>query len=227
MDKIRIRGGRPLQGKIAIGGAKNAALPLLAASLLTDETMVLGNLPHLADIATMTHLLAQHGTDLSMAGELPGGGPMGQVLKLRTRNVVSTEAPYDIVRKMRASVLVLGPLLARCGRARVSLPGGCAIGTRPYAHKGFATGRTTTSSEAISELPLSKTLTYPGDGCWYSSILREGDGPYARRKGWYPTRTASCRPAEHSGFDRESTRPVDGATDEHNVYRVLRSEPQI
>ena len=131
MDKIRIRGGRPLQGKIAIGGAKNAALPLLAASLLTDETMVLGNLPHLADIATMTHLLAQHGTDLSMAGELPGGGPMGQVLKLRTRNVVSTEAPYDIVRKMRASVLVLGPLLARCGRARVSLPGGCAIGTRP------------------------------------------------------------------------------------------------
>ena len=131
MDKIRIRGGRPLQGKIAIGGAKNAALPLLAASLLTDETMVLGNLPHLADIATMTHLLAQHGTDLSMAGELPGGGPMGQVLKLRTKNVVSTEAPYDIVRKMRASVLVLGPLLARCGRARVSLPGGCAIGTRP------------------------------------------------------------------------------------------------
>ena len=131
MDKIRIRGGRPLQGKIAIGGAKNAALPLLAASLLTDETMVLSNLPHLADIATMTHLLAQHGTDLSMAGELPGGGPMGQVLKLRTKNVVSTEAPYDIVRKMRASVLVLGPLLARCGRARVSLPGGCAIGTRP------------------------------------------------------------------------------------------------
>ena len=131
MDKIRIRGGRPLQGKIAIGGAKNAALPLLAASLLTDETMVLGNLPHLADIATMTHLLAQHGTDLSMAGEIPGGGPMGQVLKLRTKNVVSTEAPYDIVRKMRASVLVLGPLLARCGRARVSLPGGCAIGTRP------------------------------------------------------------------------------------------------
>jgi len=131
MDKIRIRGGRPLQGKISIGGAKNAALPLLAASLLTDETMVLGNLPHLADIATMTHLLAQHGTDLSMAGELPGGGPTGQVLKLRTRNVVSTEAPYDIVRKMRASVLVLGPLLARCGQARVSLPGGCAIGTRP------------------------------------------------------------------------------------------------
>ncbi|MFP6747861.1 MAG: UDP-N-acetylglucosamine 1-carboxyvinyltransferase, partial [Alphaproteobacteria bacterium] len=131
MDKIRIRGGRPLQGKIVISGAKNAALPLLAASLLTDETLVLRNLPHLADIATMTHLLAQHGTDLSMAGAHPGGGHMGQVLELRAGNIASTEAPYDIVRKMRASVLVLGPLLARCGQARVSLPGGCAIGTRP------------------------------------------------------------------------------------------------
>jgi UDP-N-acetylglucosamine 1-carboxyvinyltransferase len=131
MDKIRIRGGRPLEGKIAISGAKNAALPLLAASLLTDQTLVLRNLPHLADIATMTHLLAQHGTELSMAGTHPAGGHMGQVLKLRTKDITSTEAPYDIVRKMRASVLVLGPLLARCHRARVSLPGGCAIGTRP------------------------------------------------------------------------------------------------
>ena len=131
MDKIKIRGGRSLQGKIAISGAKNAALPLLAASLLTDETLALRNLPHLADIATMTNLLAQHGTDFSMAGELQGGGHMGHVLKLRTRDIASSEAPYDIVRKMRASVLVLGPLLARCGQARVSLPGGCAIGTRP------------------------------------------------------------------------------------------------
>ena len=131
MDRIRIRGGRPLRGKIAISGAKNAALPLLAASLLTDKTLVLRNLPHLADIATMTHLLAQHGTQLSMAGEHPGGGHMGHVLELRAEEITSTEAPYDIVRKMRASVLVLGPLLARCGQARVSLPGGCAIGTRP------------------------------------------------------------------------------------------------
>ncbi len=131
MDKIRIRGGRPLQGKIPISGAKNAALPLLAASLLSDETLVLRNLPHLADIATMTHLLAQHGAEVSMAGEHPGGGHMGHVLKLRAGDISSTEAPYDIVRKMRASVLVLGPLLARCGQARVSLPGGCAIGTRP------------------------------------------------------------------------------------------------
>ena len=131
MDRIRIRGGRPLRGRIDISGAKNAALPLMAASLLTDQTLVLRNLPHLADIATMTHLLAQHGTDLSMAGEHPGGGHMGHVLALRTDDITSTEAPYDIVRKMRASVLVLGPLLARCGLARVSLPGGCAIGTRP------------------------------------------------------------------------------------------------
>ncbi len=131
MDRIRIRGGHPLRGKIAISGAKNAALPLMAASLLTEETLVLRNLPHLADIATMTHLLAQHGTELSMAGEHPGGGHMGHVLALRTGKITATEAPYDIVRKMRASVLVLGPLLARCGRARVSLPGGCAIGTRP------------------------------------------------------------------------------------------------
>ena len=131
MDRIRIRGGRPLHGKIAISGAKNAALPLMAASLLTEETLILRNLPHLADIATMTHLLAQHGTEFSMAGEHPDGGHMGHVLKLRTGEITSTEAPYDIVRKMRASVLVLGPLLARRGQARVSLPGGCAIGTRP------------------------------------------------------------------------------------------------
>ncbi|MBT4688166.1 MAG: UDP-N-acetylglucosamine 1-carboxyvinyltransferase [Rhodospirillaceae bacterium] len=131
MDKIRIRGGQRLEGQIPISGAKNAALPLLAACLLTDETLVLRNLPHLADIATMTHLLAQHGAELSMAGEHPGGGHMGHVLKLCAAHIASTEAPYDIVRKMRASVLVLGPLLARCGQARVSLPGGCAIGTRP------------------------------------------------------------------------------------------------
>ena len=131
MDKIRIRGGQRLEGQIPISGAKNAALPLLAACLLTDETLVLRNLPHLAEIATMTHLLAQHGAELSMAGEHPGGGHMGHVLKLCAAHIASTEAPYDIVRKMRASVLVLGPLLARCGQARVSLPGGCAIGTRP------------------------------------------------------------------------------------------------
>ena len=132
MDKIRIRGGRPLHGAIAIGGAKNAALPLMAAALLSDETLRLSNLPHLADITTMTKLLAQHGCDLCFNGHVPdGGGHDGRVLELTARDIVSTTAPYDLVRRMRASVLVLGPLVARIGQARVSLPGGCAIGNRP------------------------------------------------------------------------------------------------
>ena len=128
MDRIRITGGVPLDGVIAIGGAKNAALPLMAASLLTAETLSLENVPDLADIATMANLLVQHGTGIAMAGD---GGSIGRRLDLSAAHITSITAPYDLVRKMRASVLVLGPLLARCGRARVSLPGGCAIGTRP------------------------------------------------------------------------------------------------
>ncbi len=122
MDRIRIRGGVPLSGEIAIGGAKNAALPLMAAGLLTDDRLTLDNVPRLADIETMKSLLAQHGIAVEPGAgrRLSLGGP-----------IRSTEAPYDIVRKMRASILVLGPLLARAGEARVSLPGGCAIGTRP------------------------------------------------------------------------------------------------
>jgi UDP-N-acetylglucosamine 1-carboxyvinyltransferase len=131
MDKIRIRGGRPLSGAIPISGAKNAALPLMTAALLSDETLTLGNLPHLADIATLATLLAQHGVEIEMRGGAPNGGHTGKVLALTARTITSTTAPYDLVRKMRASVLVLGPLVARCGQARVSLPGGCAIGTRP------------------------------------------------------------------------------------------------
>src|SRR5260221_4438333 len=131
MDKIRIRGGRPLAGTIPISGAKNAALPLMTASLLTDQPLTLANLPHLADIATLATLLAQHGVELAMQGEAPNGGHVGRVLALTARDITNTTAPYDLVRKMRASVLVLGPLVARCGKARVSLPGGCAIGTRP------------------------------------------------------------------------------------------------
>ncbi len=130
MDKIRIRGGRPLHGAIAIGGAKNAALPLMTACLLTDEPLVLRNLPFLVDITTLSHLLVQHGVSVTMPGaEAPD--EQGHVLELRARRIVSTTAPYDLVRRMRASVLVLGPLVARMGEARVSLPGGCAIGTRP------------------------------------------------------------------------------------------------
>ena len=131
MDRIYIRGGRPLKGKIHICGAKNAALPLMAASLLTDGTLVLSNLPHLADISTMAHLLAELGVEITMNGGPPGKGNSGGVLGLTAQTTSATTAPYDLVRKMRASVLVLGPLLARRGRARVSLPGGCAIGTRP------------------------------------------------------------------------------------------------
>src|SRR6202030_2883145 len=130
MDRIRIRGGRPLEGKIPIGGAKNAALPLMTASLLTEERLVLTNLPRLADITTLSHLLVQHGASITMSGA-EGADEHGHVLELHARRIASTTAPYDLVRKMRASVLVLGPLLARCGQARVSLPGGCSIGTRP------------------------------------------------------------------------------------------------
>ncbi len=124
MDRIRIRGGQPLSGEIAIGGAKNAALPLMTAGLLTEDRLVLSNVPRLADIQTMSQLLAQHGIAVEPVGNA------GRQLSLGGA-ITNTEAPYDIVRKMRASVLVLGPLLARVGEARVSLPGGCAIGTRP------------------------------------------------------------------------------------------------
>jgi len=121
MDRILIRGGRPLHGALPIGGAKNAALPLMAAGMLTDDRLLLGNVPRLADIATMSALIAQHGVAVVPDGRtLSIGGPIS-----------NTEAPYEIVRKMRASILVLGPLLARVREARVSLPGGCAIGTRP------------------------------------------------------------------------------------------------
>jgi UDP-N-acetylglucosamine 1-carboxyvinyltransferase len=122
MDRIRIRGGRRLVGKIPIGGAKNAALKVMVASLLTEGTLVLDNLPHLADIATMRALLGQLGVESVI---------QKRTMTLAAKDVTSTTAPYDIVRKMRASVLVLGPLVARFGEARVSLPGGCAIGTRP------------------------------------------------------------------------------------------------
>jgi UDP-N-acetylglucosamine 1-carboxyvinyltransferase len=123
MDRIRIRGGRRLEGRIPVSGAKNATLPLMACALLTDGPLVLTNAPDLADIETMAGLIAQHG--LSVEHD-----KRARTLTLAGR-ATNLEAPYDLVRKMRASVLVLGPLLARYGRARVSLPGGCAIGTRP------------------------------------------------------------------------------------------------
>ncbi len=124
MDKIIIQGGVPLKGEITISGAKNAALPLMAATLLTDAPLTLKNVPNLVDIRTLASLLEQHGTNIVR-------NISGQELILTTSSITSTTAPYELVRKMRASVLVLGALLARCGEAIVSLPGGCAIGTRP------------------------------------------------------------------------------------------------
>lgn len=124
MDKIRVVGGVPLKGEIIISGAKNAALPLLTASLLTDHPMNFTNVPDLADIRSMLELLTQHG--VSVTENLAHNQ-----VQLQASHINNVTAPYDIVRKMRASILVLGPLLARFGEAKVSLPGGCAIGTRP------------------------------------------------------------------------------------------------
>ncbi|MAY68200.1 MAG: UDP-N-acetylglucosamine 1-carboxyvinyltransferase [Rhodospirillaceae bacterium] len=128
MDSIRIRGGRPLNGTIAIGGAKNAALPLMAVSLLTEDPIEFTNMPTLADLATMGSLLGELGVELTRAVDDASNEP---VVRLQAREITATEAPYDLVRRMRASVVVMGPLLARAGKARVSMPGGCAIGTRP------------------------------------------------------------------------------------------------
>ncbi len=131
MDKIRILGGVPLHGIIPIAGAKNAVLPLMAASLLTEETLTLSNVPRLMDVTTMANLLIQHGVELSMKRKTPADSYDGDIIELCSRSINNTTAPYKLVRLMRASVLVLGPLVTRFGQARVSLPGGCAIGTRP------------------------------------------------------------------------------------------------
>jgi len=129
MDKLIVQGGAALKGRIAISGAKNAALTLMPCALLTDEPLTLRSLPRLADVDTMSHLLNQHGVSITTEGGRPED--FGRVVTLKASRITSTVAPYDIVRKMRASVLVLGPLLARHGEATVSLPGGCAIGNRP------------------------------------------------------------------------------------------------
>src|SRR5258707_13986537 len=111
MDKIRIRGSRPLAGKITIGGAKNAALPLMAASLLTDETLTLLNIPYLADISTLANLLVQHGVSVKMKGYLPGVGEGGRAVELSAVTITSTKSPYDLLRHNRASVLDLSTLV--------------------------------------------------------------------------------------------------------------------
>jgi UDP-N-acetylglucosamine 1-carboxyvinyltransferase len=132
MDRIQIRGGARLNGVIPISGAKNAALPLMIASLLTDQMLTLENLPRLADVSQLARILGNQGVDYSVDGKRIGEeAASGQTAHLRARTIVDTTAPYELVSKMRASFWVIAPLLARMGEARVSLPGGCAIGTRP------------------------------------------------------------------------------------------------
>ena len=134
MDRIRIVGGNQLSGTIPISGAKNAALPLMIASLLTSQTLTLENVPHLADVEQLIRILGNHGVDYSVNGKRGhqnGAGGYSRTINFTAANIVDTTAPYELVSKMRASFWVVGPLLARMGVAKVSLPGGCAIGTRP------------------------------------------------------------------------------------------------
>lgn len=131
MDKIKIIGGNRLFGSIPIAGSKNAALPIMAASILTESTLNLSNTPYLDDIVTMTNLLINHGVDFKIDGLKSSSKNLGRTILLNGSKINNFEAPYEIVRKMRASILVLGPLLGRFGEARVSMPGGCAIGSRP------------------------------------------------------------------------------------------------
>ncbi len=126
MDKLVIRGGEPLLGTVRVSGAKNAALPCMAAALLTDEPVILENIPQVRDIQTTRNLLAAMGAEVEL-----GYGRAQHRTSIHCKNLASPEASYELVKTMRASTLVLGPLVARCGRARVSLPGGCAIGSRP------------------------------------------------------------------------------------------------
>lgn len=132
MDRIRIVGGNKLNGTIPISGAKNAALPLMIAALLTDETLVLDNVPRLADVQQLQRILGNHGVDIMAAGKRPGDHEyQGQTLHISAKEIIDTTAPYELVSRMRASFWVIAPLLARMHEAKVSLPGGCAIGTRP------------------------------------------------------------------------------------------------
>ena len=132
MDRIRIVGGKPLHGIIPISGAKNATLPLMIASLLTDQTLILDNVPRLADVINLQRILGNHGVDVMLSGKRPGDSEyQGQTMHISAARIVDTTAPYELVSKMRASFWVIAPLVARMGEAKVSLPGGCAIGTRP------------------------------------------------------------------------------------------------
>src|ERR1041385_6981282 len=132
MDRIRIVGGQRLNGTIPISGAKNATLPLMIASLLTEDTLILDNVPRLADVIQLQRILGNHGVDVMPAGKRAGDDPnQGRTIHISAKHIVDTTAPYELVSKMRASFWVVAPLVARMGEAKVSMPGGCAIGTRP------------------------------------------------------------------------------------------------
>jgi UDP-N-acetylglucosamine 1-carboxyvinyltransferase len=161
MDSIYITGGAPLKGRIPISGAKNAALTLMPCALLTDETVTLENLPRLADVDNFSHLLNQLGVSTSVAGVKKG--EFGRRMTLQAKDIASTVAPYDMVRRMRASILVLGPMLARAGESTVSLPGGCALATGPID---------------LTSTPL-KPWRRDRAGRW----LRQGDAPKGRLTG--------------------------------------------
>jgi len=181
MDRIRITGGHKLEGVIPISGAKNAALPLMIASLLTAETLTLKNVPNLADVNLLMRILRNHGVDLAVDGKRAGGkAHLGETFHLTARDIVDTTAPYEMVSRMRASFWVLGPLIARCRQARVSMPGGCAIGTRPVDLHG------TQMPEGAKVLLLlgsanRRTVDEVDDGPDHSSLISR-----PRFEGYFP-----------------------------------------
>ena len=191
MDRIRIVGGHKLVGTIPISGAKNAALPLMIASLLTEDELTLQNVPRLSDVSNLARILGNHGVDVTIAGKRNGEGALeGQTVRLSARSIVDTTAPYHLVSTMRASFWVIAPLLARMGEARVSLPGGCAIGTRPVdlllmALKDLGAEIEIDAGYAIARAPKGPS--------WRRYPFSKGHG------GWHPCRADGRfpRPGHH------------------------------
>jgi UDP-N-acetylglucosamine 1-carboxyvinyltransferase len=170
MDRIRLIGGQELRGEIPISGAKNAALPLMIASLLTSEPLILENVPRLADVKQLEKILENHGVDIAVHGRKAGDDLSGQRMTLHAAEIVDTTAPYELVSVMRASFWVIGPLLARAHEARVSLPGGCAIGTRPvdlflFGLKELGAEIDIDEGYVVARAPkgglVGKTITFP------------------------------------------------------------------
>ena len=192
MDRIRIVGGHALNGSIPISGAKNATLPLMIASLLTEDGLTLENVPDLADVALLKRILANHGVDYSVAGKRRGESiHAGENLTLRAETIVDTTAPYDLVSRMRASFWVIGPLLARMHEARVSLPGGCAIGTRPVDF--FLTGLEALGAEI--EIDAGYVVARAPGGLRGGAVRLPQDSADASRSGRLPVE--GLEPSHH------------------------------